>query len=290
MAISYAHKLGEFIGSFFESAMKQSVKDVAEKYGMYFDSYGYRKARGKEKVTWEDAHGSRHDLDYVIEDGGAEEVIGTPVAFIELAWRRYTKHSKNKVQEIATAVNSLYDRFRLEDPFKGVILSGDFTKNSLEQLRGDNYHVLYIPYSKLIDAFKSGGIDIYYDESTPESWFVTVVNQLEDCKQSGNGILDKISQKLISDNKSAIDAFLRELSLHFDRRIKSIRILPLHGVERNWADVGNAISFIEGYPELNSLAEPLRGFVLWVAYNNGDEVKGEFKTKGAAINFLLRLK
>lgn len=290
MATSYAHKFGEFIGSFFESTMKQSVKDIAQKYGMYFDSYGYRKARGKEKVTWKDAHGSRHDMDYVIEDGGTEEIIGTPVAFIELAWRRYTKHSKNKVQEIETAVNALYDRFRFEAPFKGVILSGDFTKNSLEQLRNDNYHVLYIPYSELIGAFKSGGIDIYYDESTPESWFATVVNQLEDFKKSGNGILDKISKKLISDNKNTIDAFLTELSQYFDRKIKSIRILPLHGVERNWPDVGNAISFIEGYPKLNNLAEPLRGFILWVIYNNGDEVKGEFKTKDAAISFLTRLK
>lgn len=63
--------------------------------------------------------------------------------------------------------------------------------------------------------------------------------------------------------------------------------MVLKGIGRMWA---TQFSFIEGYPELNSLAEPLRGFVLWVAYNNGDEVKGEFKTKGAAINFLLRLK
>lgn len=48
---SYAHKLGEFIGKFFESTMKQPVKDIAKKYDMYFDSYGYRKARGKDKVT-----------------------------------------------------------------------------------------------------------------------------------------------------------------------------------------------------------------------------------------------
>lgn len=80
------------------------------------------------------------------------------------------------------------------------------------------------------------------------------------------------------------------MSQHFDRKIKSIRILPLHGVERNWPDVGNAISFIKVYPEQNNLAEPLRGSILWVLYNNGDEVKGEFRTKDATISFLSRLK
>lgn len=289
MAISYAHKLGGFIGTFFESTMKQPVKDIAKKYGMYFDSYGYRKARGKDKVTWKDGRGCCHDLDYVIEENGTDNVIGTPVAFIELAWRRYTKHSKNKVQEIEAAVDALYDRFKLSDPFKGVILSGEFTENSLKQLRGDKFHVLYIPYSELVDAFGSCGIDIYYDEKTPESWFSTVVNQLEELKQSGDDTLAKVSKKIISNNKQAIDTFLMELSKHFDRRIKLIRILPLHGLERDLADVSKAISFIENYKCQSNIAEPLNEFLLWVVYNNGDEVKGGFGTKDAAIDFLSRL-
>lgn len=289
MAISYAHKLGEFIGTFFESTMKQPVKDIAKKYGMYFDSYGYRKARGKDKVSWEDARGSRHDLDYVIEENGTDNVIGAPVAFIELAWRRYTKHSKNKVQEIAAAVDALYDRFKLSDPFKGVILSGEFTENSLKQLRGDKFHVLYISYSELVDAFKSCGIDIYYDEKTPESWFSNVVNQLEELKQSDDETLAKVSKKIINNNKQAIGTFLMELSKHFDRRIKLIRILPLHGIERDLPDVSKAISFIENYKCQSSIAEPLKEFLLWVVYNNGDEVKGDFGTKDAAIDFLSQL-
>lgn len=80
------------------------------------------------------------------------------------------------------------------------------------------------------------------------------------------------------------------MKFNFDRKIKSIHILPLHGVEKNWPDVGNDISFTEGYPKLNNLAEPLKGSILWVLYNNGDEMKGEFKTKDAAISFLTRLK
>ena len=44
--------------------------------------------------------GNVHDLDYVFEQGGTEATIGQPKAFIEIAWRRYTKHSRNKAQEI----------------------------------------------------------------------------------------------------------------------------------------------------------------------------------------------
>lgn len=288
MAVSYAHQFGEFIGTFFESMMKTPVKRIAEKYGMYFDSYGYREARGKDKLTWEDIHGSHHDLDYVIEEGGTEYTIGAPVAFIELAWRRYTKHSKNKVQEIEAAINPLYEKYRLKDPFKGAILSGDFTQNSLDQLIGDRFHVLYIPYSSLVDAFKRYGIDIYYDENTKEEWFASVINQLKDIQFSNNVVLENVSKKIIKDNRKSIDSFLDDLSNHFSRKIKAVRILPLHGIEREVVDVHIAIRFIENYSEAIHQSEPLKEFILWVVYDTGDEIKGEFTSKEAAISFLSR--
>jgi len=101
MAKSQSHTLGEFIGAFFEDLMKKPIRDFANKNGLFFDTVGPRKARGGSKLTWTDVHGSKHDLDFVLEKGGTEEIIGEPVAFIELAWRRYTKHSKNKAQEIS---------------------------------------------------------------------------------------------------------------------------------------------------------------------------------------------
>lgn len=290
MAISFAHQFGEFLGKFFEQAMKKPVQRTAKQYGLYFDSYGYRKTRNKEKLTWEDIHGSHHDLDYVIEDGGTEDTVGTPVAFIELAWRRYTKHSKNKVQEIEAAIDPIYEKYRIEDPFKGVILCGDFTQNSLTQLHDDRFHVLHISYSSLVEAFKKYGVDIYYDENTTEEWLASKMEELNNLEQNGGETLANIAKQLILDNKPDIDKFLKELSLHFGRRIKNIRILPLHGVECDLSDIGKAIAFIDGYHETNSQPMPLKGFILWVKYNNGDEVRGDFKTKESAIDFLSQLK
>ena len=99
MAKSQSHTLGEFIGAFFEDLMKKPFRDFADKNGLYFDTIGPRRARKGKKVTWTDVHGSKHDLDFVIEKGGTEEHVGEPVAFIELAWRSYTKHSKNKAKK-----------------------------------------------------------------------------------------------------------------------------------------------------------------------------------------------
>lgn len=274
MASSYAHKFGEFIGTFFENAMKNTVKKLVKTYGLYFDSYGYRKARGKDKLTWKDINGSHHDLDYVIEDGGTETVIGTPVAFIELAWRRYTKHSKNKVQEIQGAINPIYEKYKLTDPFKGAILCGDFTQNSINQLADDNFHVLYIPYSSLITTFGRYGIDISYDENTSEEWFRNTLDHVSAMTLSDKHLMGKISKRLIHDNKDGINKFIGELSQHFDRRIKYIQILPLHGSERDIESLDKAISFIQNYDiRLCHLAPIILRYMGWVGYHLEQFVK-----------------
>ncbi len=105
MAESLAHRWGQIIGDVFEMLVRTILADVAKQHGLYLDFKRPRKARGGQgKVTWQDGYGNKHDLDYVLERGGTEDTLGEPVAFIESAWRRYTKHSKNKAQEIEAAV------------------------------------------------------------------------------------------------------------------------------------------------------------------------------------------
>src|SRR5258706_13763861 len=105
MAESLAHRWGQIIGDVFEQFVRDMLKSIGEKHDLYLDYKKPRRARAKQggkdlsKVTWQDSYGNRHDLDYVLERGGTEEVLGVPVPFIELAWRRYTKYSRNKVPE-----------------------------------------------------------------------------------------------------------------------------------------------------------------------------------------------
>ena len=67
--------------------------------------------------------------------------------------------AKNKAQEIAGAINPICEKYKLCKPFKGAILSGVFTESSINQLRNDDFHVLYIPFKKIAQAFNTNGLN-----------------------------------------------------------------------------------------------------------------------------------
>jgi len=86
MAKSPAHKFGQVIGSLLESVVKPQLEQFCQRQGMYLDYHNKdRLARRGRKVLWEDLYGNTHDLDFVIERDGADNAIGRPVAFIEVA-------------------------------------------------------------------------------------------------------------------------------------------------------------------------------------------------------------
>ncbi len=287
MATSPSHTLGEFIGSFFEDLMKKPISEFATTENLYFDSAGVRKARHGKKVTWTDVHGSRHDLDFVIEQGGTDAVIGNPVAFIELAWRRYTKHSKNKVQEIEGAVNPICEKYSLLKPFKGAILSGQFTDSSINQLKRDDFHVLYIPFEKLVHAFKKHGLDIDFDEKTSEAELKKKYMAVS--KASNRKKLDAVRKEILSVCGAEISQFINELSAYYHRKIRTIAVLPLHGTKTEMPDVDAAIGFISGYTAMPGTAS-LEYIEIFVTYNDGSFIQCQFKDKGQAIAFLERLR
>ena len=85
MAKSPAHKWGPIIGDLFEEGIRERLQEFADQKGLYLDYKRKRPARSGVKVTWGDRYGNKHDLDYVLEEGGTEHVIGSPKAFIEVA-------------------------------------------------------------------------------------------------------------------------------------------------------------------------------------------------------------
>ena len=82
MAESLSHKFGQIIGDLLELAIYPHLQRFARKNKLYLDKNGEREARKGKKVTWLDINGNKHDLDFVLERGGKENVIGSPVAFI----------------------------------------------------------------------------------------------------------------------------------------------------------------------------------------------------------------
>lgn len=119
MAQSPSHKFGQLIGNYLESLVAVPLEVFAQRFGLYMDFKDkVRPIRGK-KMSWVDAKGNSHELDFVFEMGGSSETFGKPVAFIECAWRRYTKHSRNKAQEIQGALLPLAETYQHNDPFFG---------------------------------------------------------------------------------------------------------------------------------------------------------------------------
>jgi hypothetical protein len=283
MAESPSHQFGQIIGDMLEVAVKPLLNELAQKYDLYLDSKGLRSARkGNKKVSWYDLFGNKHDLDFVFEKGGTFDDPGTPLAFIEVAWRRYTKHSKNKVQEIEGAILPLVTTHQTIAPFIGVILAGEFTASSLKQLQSRNFTVLHFPYDSVITAFSVVEIDAYFDEVTPDNKFakqILVWKALDEKQQLA------VAEALINSNSLATENFIQSLELFLNRQISSISVLPLHGNEISFVAINEAVDFINSYDQLiNSL--PLVKYEVVIRYNNGSRINGQFVDKISAIEFL----
>jgi hypothetical protein len=284
MADSPSHKFGQIIGDLLEEIMAPQLQTFCDARGLYLDKKGTRgMARGGKKVTWVDKFGNNHDLDFVIEKGGSAHEKGRPLAFIEAAWRRYTKHSRNKAQEIQGAILPIAEKHAWDQPFLGTVLAGEFTANSLTQMQSSGFEVMYFPYETVVAAFAAVGINAEFDESTPDAVFQYAISQI--------GALDiyqrhALKENLIQQNAVLLANFLTSLKNVLDRQIDRIVLIPLHGGESQFIDIGQALHFIHGYDTQRVNDGTFRKFEVIVWYNNGSKVDAQFTTKQEAIRFL----
>lgn len=283
MAKSYAHMYGEIIGDFFESSMITYLRPTVEGLGFYLDYRHERPARnGQREVRWADADGNQHKLDIVIEENGSEAVLGEPRAFIEMAWRRYTKHSKNKVQEISGAILPLIEKYKKTAPFYSAVLSGEFTNNALEQLRSQGFVVCYTDLNKMEQVFSSFGFTVMWAENTSENFFkemVTKYHNLSTKEQKG------LYERFVQLNSTELEAFMNSLVLSLSRKLERVIIIPTHGLEVPFSTVQDACSFIKGYDETQSKG-PVLYYEIKIIFNTQEEYSCKCKEKSKAIEFL----
>lgn len=280
MAESLSHKFGQIIGDLLELVILPRLEKFARKHKLYLDKKGERKARTGKKVSWIDNKGNKHDLDFVLERGGTENKIGIPVALIESAWRRYTKHSRNKAQEIQGAIIPLAEKYKSSSPFIGVVLAGVFTGGSLNQLKSLGFGVLYFPYDTVVKAFRKFGINAAFDEDTPEKEFKSKID-------SWNKLTNKadVAKELLKLNKKSADEFFASLTESVSRFVERVIILPLHGQETVSNSVSKAIDFLKNYSE-DKPKLPLAKYEIIIRYNTGDRIEASFKDKKGTIKFL----
>lgn len=291
MAESLAHRWGQIIGDGFEMFVRNILGEVAQRHKLYLDFKRARATRrGQGKVSWQDGYGNRHDLDYVLERGGTEDALGVPIAFIESAWRRYTKHSKNKVQEIEAAVMPVALTFARHQPFCGAVLAGEFTRNALQQLESKGFGVLHIPYNSILAAFRELGIDAASEDGvggTTERQFREKITKWESLPQpeSTNRLLAKLNalhQREIADFKQRLEASLT-------RKVASIRLTVLRGHSIECSDVDSAISYLieeEKSYQLREGSEQREAFEVQMRFNTGAKIEATFPKRAEAVAFL----
>lgn len=290
MAGAPGHKFGQDLGNLLEyivlyMILKPRLEAFTNAKHYYLDWQKERPARPGKKVTWEDKYGNKHDLDFVIETGGTETKRGTPVAFIEAAWRRYTKHSKNKAQEIQGAILPIIELHHLSAPFYGAVLAGEFTGNALAQLRNNRFSVLYIPYQDVVSAFREIGFDIAFDEDTPDHVYAEANQKLAGLTDAE---LEKLRTTLTNISKEETDRFMAALQASLERLITSIWVIPLYGNRIAAHSPAEAIGILHQI----DMENPTGGFhkvEIIVDYNNGDSIRANFTDIAGAQSFLEKL-
>lgn len=283
MAKSPAHTFGQEIGNLFEEVITPALQEICESRGLFLDKKGLRgEARPGRKVTWQDQFGNSHDLDFVIERNGTPDKLGVPVAFIESAWRRYTKHSKNKAQEIQGAVLSVVEKHRLNGPITAVLLAGEFTEPSIQQLRSLGFHILYIPYEGIIKAFDAVGIDARFDEDTKDS---QVKKKLDALRKLDLRQRKALCDALFATNRGAINSFIVGLERALDRSIKRVIVIPLFGTDHEFSTKEDAIDFLNSY-KIEDRVSSFKKYEVLIEFSNGDKVDGVFSEKAQALRFI----
>ncbi|MCW5590480.1 MAG: hypothetical protein KIS74_00120 [Burkholderiales bacterium] len=284
MATSPSHKFGQIIGDLLEEIMTPQFEEFCVKRGLYLDKKGERgAARDGKKVTWEDKFGNLHDLDFVIEKDGTESVRGRPLAFIEAAWRRYTKHSRNKAQEIQGAILPIAEKYDWDKPFLGAVLAGVFTDGSLSQMKSSGFEVMLFPYETITSAFDAVGIDAKFDEDTPDATFAESIRMIEALPKASRA---RLKHHLVAANRPVLESFFKQLEATLDRRIQSIVLIPLHGIQSEFKTIADAIAFISGYDQRLGGDGGFRKYEVIVRYSNGDKIDASFGEKAEAVHFL----
>jgi hypothetical protein len=291
MAESLAHRWGQIIGEAFEVFVHDLLSEVAQRHGLYLDSKKPRAVRGGQgKVTWQDAYGNKHDLDYVLERGGTDETLGIPLAFIESAWRRYTKHSKNKVQEIEAAVLPIALTFSRHQPFCGAVLAGEFTQNAIHQLVSKSFAVLHIPYDSILAAFHEIGVDASSEDGvggTTEEQFSRKIQQWEALRQPQ--ATNRLLATLNALHRIEISNFKQSLEAAPRRQVVLVRLTVLRGHSVEVANVDSAIAYLieesRNY-RLREGGELREAFEVQIRFNTGARIEASFPNLQEAVAFL----
>lgn len=282
MAKSYSHTYGEIIGDFFEKSIIRYLKPIVDGLGFYCDYKHSRSARhGRREVWWSDDANNKHKLDIVVEENGNEDVIGMPKAFVEVAWRRYSKHAKNKAQEISGAILPIVRKYK-NAPFYAAVLAGDFSENSIEQLDSEGFTVCHVTIDEMDQIMHSVGLTVKWQENTPESIFKEYIDKFRNLSEKEYNCL---YDNFIRVSSAKLESFKNTLLRTLTRKLKSVIVTPMHGSCIPFDSIQEARDFIYGYDQ-SVIEAPVLYYEIKIVFTTDDEYSCKCKAKRDAIEFL----
>jgi hypothetical protein len=268
---SAGHKLGQLVGDWFEQFFVVPLAErIARELALFADHRFVKRAvRGAGKVLWTDIEGNQVDYDVVLELGGTQREVGTPVAFLECFWRRGARHSKDKARDDTGKLLPMRD-FYPTARFLGLVAAGEFTGPSRELVRSRNVDLFYVPKQKVVEAFMQHKLVMDYDDKSPESTKNVLVDEFERrlttaAKKRAASTLTQ----LIGDN--AVASYVLRVKAALSASPEEIRLIAVHSSEPIvFRSLQDAADFLDHSPQF-PMCSPVESFVYEITYSDGSE-------------------
>lgn len=268
---SAGHKLGQLLGDWYEEHfVAPLLPQVATELKLYLDCrFSLRKARPGEKILWQDADGNKVDYDFVLELAGSSDSIGVPVAFFECFWRRGSRHSKEKARDDSGKLTPMRETYPTAR-FLGIVAAGDFTEPARALVKSRGIDLLYVPKSRLLEAFRKHGMTVDYNDKSSEAEKARIAAEFE--------------SRFTPDAKRVIASTLRSeigeaaLRAYLDRVRSALSALPQEIVlsalrksdEVRFDDIETASAFLKD-PKFYYQLDDEHAFQYHVVYSDGSD-------------------
>lgn len=155
----------------------------------------------------------------------------------------------------------------------------------MQQLRSHGFIVLHFSYGDIIAAFAKCGVDLAYEEATSDTDMQAKLDAFKGLSVRKRKALPVELRKI---GAASIEAFVVELRTALTRTIQTIRILPLYSGEAiDVSSIDAAVKAIDNIDETHGGGQFAR-YEVDVRYSNGSEIRGTFKSKSEAKDFLIR--
>ncbi|MEX0663046.1 MAG: hypothetical protein WEA58_12945 [Balneolaceae bacterium] len=217
---SSGHKLGQLVGDWWEEyVVLPLLMEIANDLDLYLDHrFRKRKCRSGTKIIWKDDSGNQVDYDFVLELEGSDDKTGVPVGFLEVFWRRGSRHSKDKVRDDTGKLRPMRSTYPTAR-YLGIAACGSLTVPAREYVRYNDIDLFYVSKNKIIQAFKENGLTMEYPDRLGEEKKSKLAQDFDNKfdsdmkKQVSNSLLKILGKPNVASYKNNIISRLTSMPL-----------------------------------------------------------------------------